>query len=439
MQREFKKVKDILSKSVYVDLLSKIENANSSLRTLVENSHRHGHRRNNGISKKLRLEYKEARKHAVNIYNAVVCGKHWKCPCKEWHCVHLRIESDLLEERTDQDSAASPPKFRMAFSTKARDPSKTLPWYWEEIETIPERINIPVKAPKAWACAGNTPQPASGTKKVQFVVSATLQSLPWSSMPTSPPVLPIPDFCSILCKVGPSASFKTYMGSIEDSDAKHRYCFYSMDKHQKSLETQTLEDLLSSSLQSVGGLQRPACLFSRHDRLLLAAILASNVLQLHGSWLKSDWRSRDIVFPKASDDGKAVVKQPYLAGHGVSTVSSPTITTTTSPLIANAVLFPLGLVLVELSLGQSISALRISDDDDTVEANANLKTGLRVLGRVYGDSGERYGNVVTNCFRWSATRNSTADDDDFQQLAFQDIVSPLIEDLWTFEGKGPIH
>jgi hypothetical protein len=78
------------------------------------------------------------------------------------------------------------------------------------------------------------------------------------------------------------------------------------------------------------------------------------------------------------------------------------------------------------------------EDVDTVEAYANLKTATRVLDLVYAESGCEYGDVVTNIFLWSKTRNSSADDEKFQERMFQKIVSPLLPDLRDFEGKGRI-
>ncbi|OAG45090.1 hypothetical protein AYO21_00438 [Fonsecaea monophora] len=49
-----------------------------------------------------------------------------------------------------------------------------------------------------------------------------------------------------------------------------------------------------------------------------------------------------------------------------------------------------GLIVVVLDR----SSLRAPEDDDRVEANANLKTASRVLDHVYAESGRRYGDVV---------------------------------------------
>lgn len=446
VEREVKKFKDVFSKSVYSDLLSKIDNANASLKTLIEQSHhRQENRRKHRVSKKPLLKYKAARKHASNLYNAVVRGKYWKCPCKESHCVHLRI-GEPSEALDDHESAPGLLKFRMAFSTKVLDPLSTTSWLWEEVESIPELLELPAVAQKAITSTSYTTghEPVTD-KKVQFaVVTTALQSLPWPKVPNIPPILPIPDFCSVLCKISASGSLTKYMGSIspDDSDASHRYCFYLMDKHEKSVETRSLEDLLGSSLHNTGTHgTRPAFRFSRRDRLYLAATLASSTLQFYGSWLQEHWRSRDILFPQLKDGAKSQVENPYLAGHAVSeSKSGPAKRTITNPLIANDVLFPLGLVLVELSLCQSIAALRVPEDEDVIEAYANLKTATRLLDeRVYSESGCKYGDVVNSCFRWSETRNSTADDEDFQELVFHKIVLPLIEDLKDFEGKGRIH
>ncbi|KAJ9607842.1 hypothetical protein H2200_007921 [Cladophialophora chaetospira] len=441
VEREVKKFKDIFSKSVYADLLSKIDNANGSLKTLVEQSHhRQENRRKHRISKKPLLKYKTARKHAAYLYNAIIRGKYWKCPCQDSHYVHLRIGPAATEATDDYESTPTLPKFRVAFQTKVLDPSGTTSWHWEEVEIIPELLESPIgtQKPLTSAAYANFQHPPVD-KRVQFaVVSTTLQSSPWPTVPNIPPALPISDFCSALCKIRASGNVNKYIGTISD-DETHRYSMYLVDKHDTAMEIQSLEDLLSSSLKSVDQATRPAFLFSRRDRLFLAAELASAVLILRGSWLKSDWRSRDILFPKPNDGSKSLVEHPYLSGHRVSSTTDPVTKMITNTLIASDVLFPLGLVLVELSLCQSISALRTPEDEDTIEAYANLKTGLRMLDRVYNESGFRYGDVVTNCFHWSTTEDSTPDDEDFQELVFQKIVSPLVEDLRDFEGKGRIR
>ncbi|EXJ71686.1 uncharacterized protein A1O5_05494 [Cladophialophora psammophila CBS 110553] len=111
----------------------------------------------------------------------------------------------------------------------------------------------------------------------------------------------------------------------------------------------------------------------------------------------------------------------------------------TDALIRSEVLFPLGLDSVELSLCQTISVLRIPEAKDAVEAIANLKAAFPVLDRVYSESGFRYGHAVSKCLFWLETRSSTADDEEFQLLVFQNIITPPVEDLRDFEGRSRIH
>ena len=433
------------AKSVYNALLDQVDNANGSLKTLLEQlHHRHESRRITRVSKKLLLKCRATRKHASNLYNAVIRGKYWKCPCKDSHCVHLRIESEAVELVDDHDSSSKMPKFRMAFSTRIIDPVRPISWHWEEVETVPELLEMPVVAQNAVSTATYAAGPrAAKYRRVQFaVVTPASPSVSLPEVPYIPPNLPIPDFCSVLCKTNQTDSLKKYLGSIsDDCHTKHRYCLLLMEKHDETVETQSLEDLLSSSLIPIGSqATRPAFFFSRRDRLFLAATLASSVLQFHGSWLKSYWRSRDILFPKIKDTNESVVDRPYLAGHGLSnSTTEPAARTVIKPLIPSEILFPLGLVLVELSLSRSIWALRIAEDADSVEAYANLKTATRVLDQVVRESGANYCDVVNKCFHWSETRNSTADDEDFQKLVLQQIVGPLVEDFKDFEGKGRIH
>lgn len=442
VEHEIKKFKDVFSKSVYTDLFNKIENANAALKMLIEQSrYREENRRKRQISRRPLAKYRTVRKHALVLYNAVIRGEYWKCPCKDSHCVHLRIEPQPFETNDDHESITTVPKLRMAFTSRTTRQSSASSWYWQEVETIPVPIDTPVEAAKKPSTQIAAPRVASG-RKVQFgIVTSTLNSLPWPKVENLPPVLPISDLCSVLCTVKAKSCAQEYIGSIlDESDSTHRYNFYSTENLDHDMEMASLEDLLTLSSRPPGlHAAHGAFIFSRHDRLILAATLASSVLRFHDSWLKSQWRSRDILFAKWKDGGESLVNHPYLSGHEVSKPEGSDLTTTTTNLIRNEVLFPLGLALVELSLCQSISALRTTQDNDAVEAVANLKIASRVLDRVYSESGCRYGDVVDQCLWWPATRSTKMDDDEFQQLVFQRVVSPLFEDLKDFEGKSRIR
>ncbi|KIV77085.1 hypothetical protein PV11_08920 [Exophiala sideris] len=438
LEQEIKKFKDIFSKSVYEDLLTKIEKANAALKTLVEQSHSlQESRRKLRVSKKPLLKHKAARKHAINLYNALVRGKYWKCPCRDSHCVHLRIDPRALDFSNDDDTEPAVPKLRIAFSSKTTASRPAPEWYWYEVETIPQLTETP-NEPEQSLPSPPAPVQATNATRVRFaVVVSSLNSLPWPKTPTLPPSPPILDMCSTLCKTKADEHSKECIGSIsDDTDASHRYYLHLVKRLDNSMETQSLEDMLSSSLDALGSrMARASYMLSRRDRLFLAATLASTVLRFSGSWLKSEWSIRDILFPKTTETGASVIKQPYLSGHAITTattaISTPKIPTST--LIGNRFLFPLGLALIELSLCQTISSLRAPEDDDAIEENVKLKTASRLLDYLYNEFGGSYCDVVTKCLRWSETRTSEIDDK-FQLLVFQNIVSPLFEALRVFDG-----
>lgn len=109
---------------------------------------------------------------------------------------------------------------------------------------------------------------------------------------------------------------------------------------------------------------------------------------------------------------------------------------TLSSVIRNETLFPLGLALIELSLCRTITALRISEDENPDEEVALLKTANRCLNHVYVESGTRYGDVVHQCLFWSHTRETDLDSEELQDTVFRHIISPLLDNVEDFDGRS---
>lgn len=438
-EREIKKFKDIFSKSIYADLLNKIDNANNVLKTLIEQSHhREETRKRRTTSKRPLLILKIARKHANSLYNAIIRGKCWKCPCKDQHCVHFQLNTEPLGRFDASGSHPELPGFRMAFSMKTAGESTRSLWHWQEIETEPVIIGplVPVCESASVTHTSN----AVCKPKVRFsIATSTLEALSWSKAQDLPSP-PISDMCSTLCAVKLNTQQRELIGFISDeADANHGHNMYLVRNLTRDLETQSLEELLACSSNSIRLHTKGGFMFNRRDRLCLAANLACSVLQFHGSWLKAHWASRDILFAKSEGGNKALLDHPYLSWHVLSSPEDSNTSTqlhrTTTALIRNEILFPLGLVLLELSLCQTISALHAPEDDDPVEAVAKLKTASRHLQDVYCESGTRYGDVVDKCLFWSGTRDAKLDDEEFQRNVFDTIVMPLLDDVRAFEGR----
>ncbi|CAG8019503.1 unnamed protein product [Penicillium olsonii] len=136
-------------------------------------------------------------------------------------------------------------------------------------------------------------------------------------------------------------------------------------------------------------------------------------------------------------DPTSEIGHPALA-LSVSKMNSPTMCRDRafSALIRNEILFPLGLVLVELSLCQPLELLRSAEDSDQNEATANLKTAARLLKYVNLESGLEYGDVVEQCLFGSWNAGSTLEDETMQDEIYQRIVAPLAENLNSFVSRS---
>lgn len=172
--------------------------------------------------------------------------------------------------------------------------------------------------------------------------------------------------CSALCTSTPVTLKKRAIGLLVDpSFDEHQHKLYRADTIAKfeSL-SRSLENLLEAS-------RRPGDdILSRKQCLEIAVILASSVLQLEGtSWLKKSWSSSDIYFhhqnslrPGAAEPDR----YPYLSWQQCYYDTLPPVERLrlNNHLIRNDTLLALGLVLVELCFGRTLTDMRKAEDLD---------------------------------------------------------------------------
>jgi hypothetical protein len=96
-------------------------------------------------------------------------------------------------------------------------------------------------------------------------------------------------------------------------------------------------------------------------------------------------------------------------------------------------LLPLGLALVELSLGKPLGLLFIPEDEDRDVERTRRNTASRLIPKVYLESGVPYGEAVESCLSWSSA-HSLCVDRGVEERVFERIISPLLRDLVNFEG-----
>ncbi|KAL8787298.1 MAG: hypothetical protein Q9213_002289 [Squamulea squamosa] len=96
---------------------------------------------------------------------------------------------------------------------------------------------------------------------------------------------------------------------------------------------------------------------------------------------------------------------------------------------------PLGLTLVELCFGRTLTNMRKPDDADKDETATRLRTAMRLHPRIYDEMGIPYGSVVRRClYQLFDVRELDLDIEEVQQKVFDDVVTPLMDELNNFNG-----
>jgi hypothetical protein len=414
------KFRKILSKAVYDDLLVKIGGTNTILKTLVEQSfHLEDTKKRRRSWSYLLERYQKARKHAEGLFKAVIGGSYWRCQCKKHHCVHLQLQINSLqsiEEYPDGDFDAGS-QFRMIFSN-TKEADSTCLWTWTEVMFEPWQVEEIVKVASR-SRHDDSISYHQKKPKVQFDIPPVEEVRTSDKRREALCVSPIQDFCSSLCAAESYAERRESIGSISnDLNASVKYTMHAMKILPKCIPQKPLREVLSH--------------ISRRDRLHIATALACGMIQFRGNWLKSWWDISDVYLAATSDDGANVLLDNLYLSWPISTTSTipgPRNDTKYSSFGDNRLL-PLGLALVELSLGKSLHTLLDMEDGNQETLVTNLKTASWLVNMVYMESGTNYADVVNSCLSWSAL----CLENKFEERIFDTIVSPLIKNLRNFEG-----
>ena len=146
--------------------------------------------------------------------------------------------------------------------------------------------------------------------------------------------------------------------------------------------------------------------FSMTQKVQLAHQLATAMLQLHGTpWLSRSWNSREVTVAPDPDhmngDGEnnaipktyvtAQIASPHEAIIRVSTIPSPTV-------VRNAVLFRLGVMMLEIAFAHPLSDMTI--DHDRLSSNSAITeffTADRLGREVARLMGPKYAEITRKC------------------------------------------
>lgn len=268
---------------------------------------------------------------------------------------------------------------------------------------------------------------------------------PRVTKPDSPNRFPNPvksaivDICTT---IRTSAGGGRCLGFLSD-DGIGLHEIFALDTSTKSaLAQKSLHQILEHPQQRIPGLG-----LTWKDSLTIAVTLASSIIQLDGTgWLRKNWSSEDIVFLPQDPQLEAVdYSHPYLSWDIPSDndTSKAHVNHTHSYSawqIRCDALASLGVSLIELCFGQSISQLRTPEDAAVTEALTNWNTAMRLLQYVDAQRGLRYGDVIRRCLECPFdVREKDLGNETFQRIIFESVVLPLREEFESFIGSMSIR
>lgn len=434
-----KRIKFVLSKTYYEELQDKIRHANSSLTTLVAQVFAMADiRTTRRMKNKAARDYRKIRQHAKSIYDVLVCGESWRCSCKASHKLLLQLAPKRSDEdATEPPDARSPKaKFNIHVFLQPTQEANAIQNGGQEVRIEAAELRDRQRHPNYSNINVLDNQQLMNTqtakKGVQFSLAAsTLQALPWSSdLDTS---AAIDDLCRSL-KNGKATMGDFHVGYLVDHRSSRRHDVYTIGVLNDGRPARSVQDILSDpSLRTrCGPVEFPA--LSYRNQRFLAATLATSLIRFHGNWLTPRWGLNDILLPAELDFFNTNIDFCLLSrGLADQITLQQQDKIALSPLISSAVLFPLGLALIELSLGEPLRALRTPEDSDPDEAVADLKTATRVMKLVKHKSGPEYCSIVNTCLRWDGPDGEVLDNDVLQLQILERVVMPLLEDFEVVE------
>ncbi|KAL9004774.1 MAG: hypothetical protein Q9188_002409 [Gyalolechia gomerana] len=408
IEREMKKLRLVLSKKIYTELIAQIDKANKDLREFTHQNRFLEPVRRKRRSKRNAEFFKELRRSARSLYNVLIEGAAWSCRCKSQHIASLRLET--------RHRGLPETKFRVLLANGAPQSSDQHAWTWREIDI----------APKSDPTTADT-SPVRKSSRLRKSVRWDTPSTPSVSEPST---WEVTDLCNAIQH--PTAD--GVVGMVVDNMFNHKHHIKQCILPQCEVDSKSLANLLRTSNDQPTNLH-----LNRRDRLRMAVTLASSVLQLDKTfWLRPRWSSADIFF--LYQDSKTRFDQPYLSSRiCVNNLDShnqqPNVADEMAYLIHSDILFALGITLIELAFGKALVDMQRPEDTQSDEVLTIIKTSYRILDSVYTESGGRYGDVVRRCLHCSFdVKDKSFENNDFLEAVFDLVVTPLIQDLEAFDG-----
>ena len=235
-------------------------------------------------------------------------------------------------------------------------------------------------------------------------------------------------------------------------EQKRRYGIRPVVKRPRvdTFERVTLDSLLRRNEKGVGSLLNGKLItLSRRERLLVAVVLASSVLQLHSTpWLTERWSKRNIFFLRGGGGSTELnfVEQVYISPNvelpSEAVQEGPYHTTLTITSTANEcrkTILALGIMLLELCFGQALEdqpfRTKYLGPDGKSNDFTDLATAMQWQEDVLGEGGPGFDNAIRRCIvcNFSPKLTNLADSE-FREAVYSEVVQPLEETLRCFDN-----
>ncbi|KAG9503661.1 hypothetical protein J7337_003612 [Fusarium musae] len=428
IKKQFKRATFILQKSNHEEVLARIRDGVSALQRLaVLNTDLESQRKSRSQGRLNKL----VNGMLSGIYHAL--RSTMTCKCSGLHDVGLRLTppSRTVVPEDDDDDIIKELQFRLAVSYLTGSQVNTLK-QWNEIllksgeDSKKTTVSFTSQSTSTSrkTVGFSVPSTTSSTNSQQsqtVIIESALSNLTFNTLRTmSEPICSkhISNLCEAMQTMGKRKQGER-CGHIQ-------HCY--MTQTQK-YDVYTLECLGSCDEWSLVPLkevlQDPALLYG--DKLRLAWMIACGVLQMQGTpWVADIPRSEDIFI--AQKGGVHQFQHVFVLRHFPE---YPRVNATASP--TNPFMLYLGILLIELILGQSIATLD-SAQNQTLEHGLprhilDYEAANKLLGRVMMTGGSGYYNAVERCLRSDMQIGTAGGSCCFQGDVISGVLDPLEQDL----------
>ncbi|KAK5124309.1 hypothetical protein LTR85_002012 [Meristemomyces frigidus] len=439
-QDAYRRLRFSLDKTAYRDLLQDIHRANTDLIRLTQQNIALEQTRTRAV-RRCMPDFESVRSHACSLFRTLQLSL--PTTCRASHRVSLCMEGAEASLGT-KAAVTSGLKFRVVLhhdmDSHAANP---MLWSIREAEVRPLGL-CPSYPAKDLSTAVHGPATRTQGKQLRsgpFGASTKTNSSGSSltKRQASGSTVEIKDMCACI-QTPATTKWGRCVGYLVDTSNFHRHELYwpakpMFDRH----------DFVAVSLSTILAENgHPGHRLTVGDSRKLAMSLAAGMLRLYETpWLAKQWGRHEVTLFQRN--GSLLTDYPFVSSQiqvGASSQSgnadsasyfSPSI------YVQNETLFALGIVLIELCLGQPFDAMMLPTEVDGAGAKhsgSDFLAATRLLDDVRDRAGIRYYSAARHCILCDfEPRRGSLQNDQFRKAVYGGVVSVLEEDVRLFFGE----